>query len=163
VVTGSIFLVAGSVFVFVAIRKATQPAKEALVLLTLAISVLTSISIAGRPALTHFAAGFASSSPDRYYLGLNALSILIVVISLWVLAKKKEKMLSIFFLIGLVSTYTLVSVEVKPRMPIAIENVFIEEQLCSASNYGEFIEIDIYPENWKIRLPSNVFRECHSN
>jgi hypothetical protein len=147
-----------------AIFKSDGLPRKLLVSLSFLLVLWTAISIVGRPALTHFAREFESSFPDRYYLGLNTISILITILSLWVFLRKRKNFigqsLGAITLAGIVAIYSFVSLELHPRMQIAQPGNYISNQICKGVVQNGIQEISIYPDPWKIQVPSKFSMNC---
>lgn len=147
-----------------AIFKLRKLARLFLVSLSLLLIVWTAISLIGRPALTHFVNGYSSSFPDRYYIGLNTLSILITTLSLWAVSKDIGKafstMLGAAILASVAAVYALAIFEAQPRMPIAQKGYYINSQICDATTQDGLTEVSIYPSPWKIQIPNKFDLQC---
>lgn len=162
--TSLAFLLVWSGLIGLAIFKLQKLQRQFLLSLSLLLIIWTAISIIGRPALTHFVSGYSSSFPDRYYIGLNTISILMTTFSAWAVSKDIGKTFStrvgtaILACVALV--YSLVIFEAQPRMQIAQKNHYISEQICDATIKASLAEVPIYPSPWKIQIPSKFDLRC---
>lgn len=126
------------------------------------------LTIVGRPSLTQFALNYSSSFPDRYYLGLNALSTTLIFLSIYQILNKKFQLQDFFMgwkfsylTFAFVLIFATSIFEAVPKMPIIDANRTFSSALCDAVGDGTGkMEVNIYPAPWKIYISEDYKRGC---
>lgn len=156
----SIFAVFALV-VFIAIRVSENiEAKR----LTYAVIVTTSIyaflTLLMRPGLTGLLNNYQTSFPDRYFMGINVLvSILIVLVFIQLINHVKTRILGAIFGISVVLVYIYGNSAIfefnESKMPIR-NYLSFKDQICLSEQVSSSYKIQIYPElpAWVMLIPA---------
>lgn len=132
----------GAFFIWFAYRKSgNQTAKKLILYTFVALITYNLAAIVTRPGLTALLRSYHDIYPDRYFMGINALVLLLVVICIAQLSQVKPYRLFSFFLafaiLGLYIFNPYLIFEPKmPRMPISLLFNF-SEQLCLSESSGK--------------------------
>lgn len=141
--------------------------KKIILFVTSALIVYIIATVAGRSALTGLLTGYGSTFPDRYYMGINIISVLLVVLSLSTI---RIKFIKYFFVIVFIAIYFVGFKKIitigADRHIIKVDYVFTNA-LCNAKNHGEYFKkIAILPtSDWDITVPKQYIDsiECIRN
>jgi hypothetical protein len=142
--------------VFVAYLKADRQVRLAILLLFFMLIIYDVATAAGRSGITGLLSGYSTTYPDRYFMGINIISSVLMAICLGQFKKTNFRYAITFVIIfvyacGLKNTFE--SSRDKRRIPL---DYIYTNALCSASDEGTgFSRIQILPSpDWYIRLPS---------
>lgn len=130
------------------------------------IVVYTLLTIVMRPGLTGLLNQYRTSFPDRYFMGINVLvSMLIVLVIAQLACAARLRMLCAFVSVSIVFVYAYGIPAIfelgKSRMPIRTHLSFVG-QMCVTEKNGDFYDIQIYPElpKWHMRIPAKYVNQA---
>lgn len=143
-------------FVVFSYKKASAESRIAILLLLAMLIIYDAATAAGRSGITGLLNGYSATYPDRYFMGINIISTVLMAICL---GQHKNSLFRGAVVLYLFIVYTFgiggmfESPQDKRRIPV--DYVFTNA-LCSASDEGNgFSRIQILPtKDWYIRLPS---------
>lgn len=151
------------VFVITAYVRARTPAARTLILLlSFALVTYTVATIAMRPGLTSFLSNYRITFPDRYFMGINLLMLVLFVVSAGQYLAQQGWMRRLGM--GLLTALTLVYA-CSPgsifewsasKLPIRKEFTFAEQLCLSTPIPGtDNVQVQVYPlPNWKMVVPA---------
>jgi hypothetical protein len=165
-----VLFIAWVLFVIFAIRQGCNQARLFLAYNLSALAVFWLLTIAMRPSLTQQLGGFGHTFPDRYFMGINAIVMVITLVGASALMRSK-----LIVKAGAVLLLTVLSIQsginapwifetYKPRMPLMTGASF-PDQLCDSGKSrtkaeGGFIVVPIYFEGWSILIPSKILLDA---
>ncbi|KAA5930348.1 MULTISPECIES: hypothetical protein [Pantoea] len=142
--------------ILVAYIKAEPQVRISILLLFFMLIIYDAATAAGRSGITGLLNGYNSTYPDRYFMGINIISSVLIAVCLGQFKKRRFRYVVVLLLIivyacGLKNTFE--SSQDKRRIPL---DYIYTNALCSASDEGTgFSRIKILPSaDWYIRLPS---------
>jgi hypothetical protein len=151
-------------------RNASSKGRRLLILGLVSLALYDVATIANRPGLTALLAGYRTTFPDRYFMGLNALAVFLFVTcvaQLW--RAGRGKIASLALSLALVAVYasspSLVFETGAARLPIMVGLGF-REQMClsepAAEGHGRSV-IRIYPQLdiWRMTVPTRYIVKEH--
>jgi hypothetical protein len=152
--------------VFIALRTSTNSeAKEltySVITTTIIYLVLTFLM---RRGLTGFLNHYQTTFPDRYFMGINVLVLLLVVLCIaQLVSNHKTRLLGVFLSVGIVLVYGLNYSQIfewkASKLPLRGPFTF-EEQICLSDVVANIAEIQIYPElpKWKMFIPKEYIEK----
>jgi len=156
-------------FVWFAHKKSTNKEARWLILFTaLTLIVCDLATIVNRPGLTGILSNYQTTFPDRYFMGLNVLVVLLTMLCLSQLSQKKAyRIYSVVLLLAIFGVYVwhspLIFESTASRLPLKTQLDF-SEQIClselSTKVEGES-SIQIYPllPRWKMIVPGQYINK----
>ena len=158
-------------FVFMAYRRSSNAEAKGLMLFTAAtLCVCIGATVVMRPELTEMFENYTTTFPDRYFMGLNALTLFLFMVSASQLSTSgitSARFLGRFVPIVLGGVYLLHINQIielgGSRYPIRTGQTFAE-QLClsKASDVANVQTVHIYPDTWTMGVPVRLVdrRSC---
>jgi len=144
------------VLIFVSYIRAKNQARVAILLLFAMLLIYGAATAAGRSGITGLLNGYTSTYPDRYFMGINIISTVLMAVCIGQFKAKLFRYIIFFALIlvyagGLKSMFE--SAPDKRRIPL---DYIFTNALCNTKEEGNgFSRIQILPTpDWYIRLPS---------
>ncbi|WP_286863288.1 MULTISPECIES: hypothetical protein [Pantoea] len=151
-----ILTIAYLAFVLLSYRKASPESRIAILLLFVMLIIYDAATAAGRSGITGLLNGYSATYPDRYFMGINIISTVLMAVCLGQHTNNLFKSAVVLFLVivyasGIGSMFE--SSQDKRRIPI---DYIFTNALCNASHEGNgFSRIQILPtKDWYLRLPS---------
>lgn len=154
-ISSILLTIAYVLFVLIAYIRAKGSCRTAISLLFFMLIIYDIATTAGRSGITGLLTGYNSTYPDRYFMGINIISSVLILICIG----QCNNRFKLFCIVALFLVYapgfknTFESSSDKRRIPL--EYVYTNA-LCSARDEGNgFSRIQILPSpDWYIRLPS---------
>jgi len=118
------------------------------------------VTVVARPGLSAFTSSYEQTYPDRYFMGINLLFVLLVILSLGQVRTHLGKFVNTLALVS-VTTIVLLNAALftdfdNPRAPIA-NSVNHLSRLCSAEHIDENrSQVQIEPANWLMTVPTKA-------
>lgn len=144
------------VFVFVSYRRSNKQSRVAILLLFLMLIAYDAATSAGRSGITGLLNGYSSTYPDRYFMGINIISTVLMAVCIGQFSDNKTKYvflaaMTVVYAFGIQNMFE--SSADKRRIPL--DYVF-SNALCKAKDEGNgFSRVQVLPTpDWYIRLPS---------
>ncbi|MEE3508898.1 hypothetical protein QN399_22040 [Pseudomonas sp. 10C3] len=141
-------------------RSVNENARSFILLLSLTVIFYSVATVVMRPGLTLLLSNYKTTFPDRYFMGINVLVVLLFIICAGqIVSCKKLKFLGISFLIAFISLYfygySYIFEWSSPGLPIKSQLDF-SEQMCASTTVDETSNssIPIYPYAWRMIVPS---------
>lgn len=155
-------------------RSRNENAKFFILLLSLTVIFYSVATVVMRPGLTLLLSNYKTTFPDRYFMGINVLVILLFIVSAGqIVSCRKLRFLGISFFMAFIGLYcyghSYIFEWSSPGLPIKSQLDF-SEQMCSSTaiNGTSNSSIPIYPHAWQMIVPSkyidkeNCIRTSHS-
>ena len=141
-------------------------AKRLILFSMVGLIVFDLAAILMRPGLTGYLSNYQTTFPDRYFMGINALSIMVTIISLSQISIVKNWALKIFgysiifIFIAIYACYIEDIFEVSSSKLPLMGKLDFYEQLCMSETQEDsnISLVQIYPEisQWKMSVPSSL-------
>jgi hypothetical protein len=156
--------------VFLALREAKNPgAKQLAYGLITATIIYAGLTLVMRPGLTGLLDNYASTFPDRYFMGINILVSLLMVLSFSQLTSSDRTRLFGAFgvaslsLLYLANSYAIVEWG-ESRMPLQGALSF-QERMCLSESASGLALIPISPPGWTVLVPERYVKadDCRSH
>jgi hypothetical protein len=158
--TSIILTLAYFLLVLIAFFRAKNNVRSAIVLMAVILIIYDIATTAGRSGITGLLSGYNSTYPDRYFMGINIIAIMLFTICIAQLSRGVFDYIAIagmfyIYISGLNSMFE--SNQDKRR--IALDYVYTNA-LCNAKDEGNgFSRIEILPtKDWYIRVPSGYVK-----
>lgn len=148
------------VFVAASYKKARKDSRLAILLLFAMLIIYDAATAAGRSGITGLLNGYSATYPDRYFMGINIISTVLMAVCL---GQYKSNLFRVAIVLFLIVVYAFglkgMFESSQDKRRIAIDYVYINA-LCNATDEGNgFSRIQILPsKDWYIRLPSGYIQ-----
>lgn len=156
----SVVYAAFVVFIFV---KSEKNIRLAIAMIASTLIIYCVATTAGRSGITGLLNNYSSTYPDRYFMGINILSILLFTLCISQVKNRTIRyiFIAILFVIYILGSKSLFESSQEKRR-IALDYVYINT-LCNASDEGNgFSRIVILPStDWYIRVPSQYVKSIY--
>ncbi|MDU6923493.1 hypothetical protein [Franconibacter helveticus] len=142
--------------VLVAYMRSEPKTKAAILFLLAMLIIYDAATVAGRSAITGLLTGYGSTYPDRYFMGINIISVTLITICLYQIKipALKYAFLAVMLVLYISKMHTFFESSSDKRR-IALDYIYTNA-LCNAKDEGNgFKQIMILPSpDWYIRVPA---------
>ncbi|MCX7094820.1 MAG: hypothetical protein NTY50_15405 [Methylobacter sp.] len=157
------------VFVILAIKQSNNQTSVFIAYNLVALILYWVMTIGMRQSLTQQLGGYRHTFPDRYFMGLNVIVMVISLVGAFSMLRNTKLMMKIGAALLLTMLVILYATNIpwifetnKTRMPL-ISGLTFADQLCESSNIltgtkpaDKLVVVPIYTEGWSISIPSPI-------